>query len=182
MELSETEKQALMFKGLCNIRANAHMVNIIEKMFDCDLEVSDLENDLFSIQEKLELIFNFLDLFFYLYECPNDPMFTSLLKKMNNLQRYYDTKATLNMHHDHSETIIEFFRFCIRKDKILSVALKRDFEGFDFARALQTSEIDEATLDSLEVNGCVAKSYLHPNLKQHWTVQKGMVRTSLMNS
>ena len=64
-------------------------------MFDFDLEVSDLENDLFSVQEKLELIFNFMDLFFQLYDGPNDPMFTSLLKKMNNLRRYYDKKSNI---------------------------------------------------------------------------------------
>ena len=51
-ELSETEKQSQRFKGLCNIRANAQMRNIIEKMFDYDLEVGDLERDLYSEKEK----------------------------------------------------------------------------------------------------------------------------------
>ena len=37
-ELSETEKQAIMAKGLCNLRENPHMANIMQKMFDYDLE------------------------------------------------------------------------------------------------------------------------------------------------
>ena len=49
LELSETEKQVQMFKGLSNIRANGHMVNIIEKMFNFDIEVSESERDLFSV-------------------------------------------------------------------------------------------------------------------------------------
>ena len=64
LELTDTEKQTQMYKGLCNIRANAHMVNIIENMFDFDIEVSELERDLFSVQENMELIFNFSDLSF----------------------------------------------------------------------------------------------------------------------
>ena len=46
----------------------------------------------------------------------------------------------------HSETIIEIFRFCIRKDMVFSVALNSGFEGFDFAVALQMSEVVEAIL------------------------------------
>ena len=74
-----------------------------------------------SGNEKIELIFNFMDLFFHLYNGPMDPIVANLSKKMNNLRRYYDKKATLNMHH--SETIVEIFRYCVRKDLILSVAL-----------------------------------------------------------
>ena len=56
MELSAAEKQKHMFKGLCNIRENDLIVNSIKKMFDFELEVSDLEKDLFSVQEKMELM------------------------------------------------------------------------------------------------------------------------------
>ena len=34
------------------------MPEIIRKMFDYDLEVSDLEKDLFSVSEKIEPMFN----------------------------------------------------------------------------------------------------------------------------
>ena len=101
------------------------MLDIIRKMFDFDLEVSELDNNLFSVTEKIEVIFNFMDI--QLYDGPEDVIVASLLKKMNNLRRYYDKKATLNMYH--SETIVEIFRFCIRKDSFLSVALDTNFEG-----------------------------------------------------
>ena len=93
------------------------MVDIIRKMFDFDLEVSELDNNLFSVKEKIEVIFNFMDLFFQLYDGPKDPIVASLLKKMVKLRKYYDKKATLNMYH--SETIVEIFRYCVRKDPIL---------------------------------------------------------------
>ena len=124
-ELPALEKQKFLYKAQCNIRENPIMVDIIRKMFDFDLEVSELDNNLFSVKEKIELIFNFMDLFFQLYDGPMDPIVANLSKKMNNLRRYYDKKATLNMHH--SETIVEIFRYCVRKDLILSVALKALF-------------------------------------------------------
>ena len=141
MELSETEKQAQMFKGLSNIRANTHMANMIEKMFDYDLEVSDLERDLLSVKEKMEPIFNFIDLSFQRFDDPFDDNAATLLKKLNELRRYYDRKSTLNVHH--SETIIDIFRFCVRKDRVLSKALDGDFTGFDFDfETKQTPEMD----------------------------------------
>ena len=39
-------------------------------------------------------------------------------------------KSTLN--NSHSETIVDLFRVCARKDKILSQALEGDFTGFIF--------------------------------------------------
>ena len=37
-------------------------------MFDLDLEVSDLERDLSLIKKKMEVIFNFIDLSFQMYD------------------------------------------------------------------------------------------------------------------
>ena len=49
MELSEAEKQSLMAKGLITLRENPHMPYIMSKMFDFDLETSDIEKDLFAV-------------------------------------------------------------------------------------------------------------------------------------
>ena len=73
-----------------------------------------------------------------------DPIVASLLKKMYNLRRYYDKKATLNMHH--SETVVEIFRYCVRKDLILSVALDSGFEGFVFEETYQATEVEEQSI------------------------------------
>ena len=75
-------------------------------MFDFDLEISELFDD------------------------PNDEKIATLIRKLNELRRYYDQKSTLNL--SHSETIIDLFRVCARKDKILSQALEGDFTGFIF--------------------------------------------------
>ena len=56
-ELSETEKQAFMAKGLYNLRKNPHMPNIMSKMFAYDSEVGDAEKDLLSVKEKLSSAF-----------------------------------------------------------------------------------------------------------------------------
>ena len=81
------------------------MRQIIEKMFDYDMEVVVLEKDLFSVKEKMEPIFNFIDLSFQLFSGPIDDNVATLFKQINGLWRYYDRKATLNGHH--SENTID---------------------------------------------------------------------------
>ena len=51
-ELSKTEKQSVMMRGLINLRENPHMEEIMGKMFDFDLEISDIEKELFSVKEN----------------------------------------------------------------------------------------------------------------------------------
>jgi len=71
------------------------------------------------------------------------------MKKMVKLRKYYDKKATLNMYH--SETIVEIFRYCVRKDPILSVALDTNFEGFDFEKASQEQTIEPIQTNPMEL-------------------------------
>ena len=104
------------------------MPYIMSKMFDFDLEIIDIEKVLLSVKEKMEPIFNFIDLSFQLLEGPVDEMVASQIRKLTTLREYYDQKATLN--NSHSETIIDLFRVCARKDRILSQALEGDFVGF----------------------------------------------------
>ena len=151
-ELPAPEKQKFLYQAQCKIRDNLIMVDTIRKMFDFDLEVSELDNNLFSLKEKIEVIFNFMDLFFQLYDGPEHPIVASLLKKMVKLRKYYDKKATLNMYH--SETIVEIFRYCVRKDPILSVALYINFEGFecfDFEKASQEQTIEPIQTNPMEL-------------------------------
>ena len=69
-ELPALEKQKFLHKAKCNIRENPIMVDSIRKMFDFDLEVSELDNNLFSVTEKIAVIFNFMAIFFQLYDGP----------------------------------------------------------------------------------------------------------------
>ena len=52
----------------------------------------------------------------------------NLLKRMNELRKYYNRKSTLNR--SHSESIVDIFRTCVRKDKFLASALESNFEGY----------------------------------------------------
>ena len=106
------------------------MPYIMSKMFDFDLEISDIEKDLLSVREKMEPIFNFIDISFQLIDGPVDDKVECLLRKLNALRDYYDKKSTLN--NSHSEVIVDLFRVCARKDKILSQALEGEFTGFIF--------------------------------------------------
>ena len=63
----------------------------------------------------------------------------SLLKKMNDLRRYYDKKSTLNCHH--SIIIIDIFGTCVRKDMVFLLRYKVIFKGY-FTKREEESEMD----------------------------------------
>ena len=48
------------------------MPYIMSKMFDFDLDITDIEKDLLSVREKMEPNFNFIDLSFQLLDSPID--------------------------------------------------------------------------------------------------------------
>ena len=50
--LSVIDREDILTRGLINLRTNPHMRNIMQKMFDYDLEESDIE-ELFMDKEKL---------------------------------------------------------------------------------------------------------------------------------
>ena len=64
-------------------------------MFDYDLEVSDLEKEIFIVKEKIKPIFNFIDISFQLLEGPFDKAVALLDKKLTKLRNYYNKTATL---------------------------------------------------------------------------------------
>ena len=115
---------SIQLKWLINLRANPHMPDIMIKMFDYDLEVSDLEKEFFMVKEKIEPIFNFIDVSYQLLDVPFEKTVALLNKQMGKLRNYYNRKATLNM--AQSESIVDLFRFCARKDSVLSKALNGD--------------------------------------------------------
>ena len=64
-----------------------------------------------------------MNLFFQTHQSNTEESYKKAAKMMRELCRYYDKKACLNL--KHTETIIDVFRFCIRKDQILSKSLER---------------------------------------------------------
>ena len=69
------------------------------------------------VKEKIEPIFNFIDVSFQLLNGPFEKTVALLNKQMVKLRNYYDRKATLNM--AQSESIVDLFRFFARKDRVL---------------------------------------------------------------
>ena len=59
-------------------------------MLDFDIEVVDLEKEHLMVKEKMEPIFNFIDLSFQLFSGPIDDNIATLFKQINGLWRYYD--------------------------------------------------------------------------------------------
>ena len=68
------------------------MRNIMQKMFDYDLEVSALEKEICMIKEKIEPIFNFIDVSFQLLDGPFEKAVALLNKQMGKLRNYSDKK------------------------------------------------------------------------------------------
>ena len=116
-ELTQVERGDMLVRGLINLRTNPHMRDIMVKMFDYDLEIGDIEKEILMVKEKIELIFNFIDVSFQLHDGPFEKSVTLLYEKMLKLRMYYDKKSTLNM--AQSESIVDLFRFFARKDCIV---------------------------------------------------------------
>ena len=63
-ELNSVEVKQLIENGLISIRENPLIIEVVRTMFDFDLEVDDIERDVLNVKDKLELIFNFVDISF----------------------------------------------------------------------------------------------------------------------
>ena len=87
--LSVEDREDILTRGLINLRTNPHMRNIMQKMFDYDLEESDID-ELFMDKEKLEPIFNFIDVTFQLLDGSFNKAVALLNKKLSKLRKYYD--------------------------------------------------------------------------------------------
>ena len=115
--LSVEDREDILTRGLIKLRTNPHMRNIMQKMFDYDLEESDIE-ELLMDKEKLEPIFNFIDVTFQLLDGPFDKAVALLNKKLSKLRKYYDQKATLNM--AQNESIVDLFRYCKKRQNFVT--------------------------------------------------------------
>ena len=56
-----------MNRGMDNLRKSGHMKEIINKMFDFECEVVDVEKEISSYPTMIETVFNFKDLSFQLF-------------------------------------------------------------------------------------------------------------------
>jgi len=153
-EQSAEEVKKYMEKGLCNIRENPIIMEIVLKLFDFETDIEDIEKDVLFVKEKLEIIFNFIDVSFQFMTGTMDKHLATLLMKMNELRKYYDRKSTLNC--SHNEIIIDLFRTCVRKDTVLFAGLESNFEGYlDKSDGTSMDVVDIATMvnPSTDISG-----------------------------
>ena len=80
----------------------------IDKLFHYDLEV---------------------DLSCHLFPSSSNETFKLNARHLNDLRRLYEKQSCLNL--NHSEKILDIFRFCIRRNPVLSKYLDKNLEGFD---------------------------------------------------
>ena len=113
-ELSETDKVAFMSIEMEKLRDNALMKGLILRMFDYERDRALLETEIFNFPDRMELLFNYIDLFFQLFPTSNDmpiitdEAFNTHAKYLYSLRMYYDKKSSLNP--EHSERLIDVFR------------------------------------------------------------------------
>ena len=98
-DLSVTDKKAWLESGNEECKASELMPFVIQQMFDFETEESILEKEVFSIPEKMALVFNYMDLFFQIQPNNTDESFKKAAALMQNLRKYYDKKACLNTKH-----------------------------------------------------------------------------------
>ena len=95
-DLSEPVKNTMIANGMEICKSHELMPELIKRMFDFKLEVEVMERDVFSIPERMPLVFNYMDLFFQTFPDTSDETFKKAAKRMKDLCRYYDKKACLN--------------------------------------------------------------------------------------
>ena len=69
-KVSASIKTATIANGMDICKTHVFMPGLNKGMFDFDLEVEILERDVFSLPERMPLVFNYMDLFF-----PNIPSY-----------------------------------------------------------------------------------------------------------
>ena len=75
------------------------------------------------------ITFNYIELSFQLFSSSSDETFKLVARHFNDVHRYFDKISCLN--YNHSEKIIDIFRFCIRRNPFLSKYLDKTTEDFD---------------------------------------------------
>ena len=99
----------------------------------------------------MELLFNYIDLSFPFQLFPTsedmpiitDEAFNTHAKYLHSLRMYYDKKSSLNP--EHSERLIDVFRYCIRKDPYLAKQLDQEPAGFDNTQNMENTQSETNT-------------------------------------
>ena len=95
-DLTVTDKKAWLESGNEECKASELMPFVIQQMFVFEIEESILEQEIFSVPEKMALVFNYMDSFFQIQPNITEESFKKAAKMMNKLRRYYVKKACLN--------------------------------------------------------------------------------------
>ena len=78
-------KSCFMSDGMEMLRNNELMKGLIERMFDYDREVDEMEREIFSRPLRMKVTFNYIDLSFQLFPTSSDESFKIIAKYLHDL-------------------------------------------------------------------------------------------------
>ena len=131
-----------MTSGIESLRDNVYIQGLIERMFDYDQEITQVESEIFNRPDQMDVVFNYIDLSFQLLPASSDEAYTKHAKYLHILLKYYDVKSSLNM--SHSSKIIDVFRYWIWKDPYLAKYLDQQTDGIDKSQNIETAQFNTA--------------------------------------
>ena len=129
-----------MTSGIESLRDNVYIQGLIERMFDYDQEITQVESEIFNRPDRMDVVFNYIDLSFQLLPASSDEAYTKHAKYPHILLKYYDVKSSLNM--SHSSKIIDVFRYWIWKDPYLAKYLDQQTDGIDKSQNIETAQLN----------------------------------------
>ena len=66
-------------------------------MFDYERDLALVETEIFAQSNRMEVVFNYIDLSFQLFPTSSDEAYRTHAKYLHSLRKYYDKKASLNL-------------------------------------------------------------------------------------
>ena len=83
--MNSREQCVFMNEQLQKIRYNGVMVRMISLVFNYELDKVNLEQNMFKVEERVTLLFNFINLTFQLFTKPLDEKYTRLTGYFNKV-------------------------------------------------------------------------------------------------
>ena len=86
-DLSEViiNKKTLMTEAMESLRESNFMADLIEKMFDYERDIGLVESEIFDRPDRMEVVFNYINLTFQLLPATSDEAYTKHAKYLHTL-------------------------------------------------------------------------------------------------
>ena len=75
-----------MTEGMESLRDSVFMADLIEKMFDYERDIGLVESEIFDRADRMEVVFNYINLTFQLLPATSDEAYTKHAKYLHTLR------------------------------------------------------------------------------------------------